>query len=101
MFMDTSTIVRSASTTAVWIRSIDREPKRFVMGRDTITFDAVLGLNRFDCVHATRTVTVVRYLLGATVVLNVEQTGSSPEAVRPRSFFGAVFADLCGPPHNR
>ncbi len=95
MFMDTTGIVRSASNVTVWIRSVDREPRRFVVGRDTITFDTVIALNRFDCGHATRTVATVRYLFGSTVVLDIADTRDSPEAVRPGSFFGAVMADLC------
>ena len=95
MFMDTSSVVRAGSTRKVWIRSVDSEPKLFLAGRDTLSFDTVLGLNEFDCARETRTVRSVQYLLRGEAVLGVADTHEKPVAVRPGSFFAAVLRDLC------
>lgn len=95
MYMDTTTIVRTGTLRKVWIRSVDREPRKLVAGSDTISFDAVTGLNEFDCARATRTVTSVQYFLHDELVLDISETHGAPEPVRPKSFFGAVYADVC------
>jgi surface-adhesin protein E len=96
MFMDTTTIVRAGSIRKVWIKSLDRAPKKFVAGKDTLTFDTVVALNVFDCAKQTRTVVAVQYELEGEVVLDVPETRDSPAPVRPGSFFGAVYNGLCG-----
>lgn len=96
MYMDTTTIVRTDGLRKVWIRSIDPAPKSFVAGTDTLDFDTVIGLNVFDCARHTRTVTMVRYLLGDEVVFNVPDTRGQPEPLKAGSFFDAVYGDLCG-----
>lgn len=95
MYMDTTTIVRTGNLRKVWIRSVDREPRKLVAGSDTISFDAVSGLNEFDCARATRTVTSVEYFLHDELVLDIPETHGAAEPVRPKSFFGAVYADVC------
>jgi hypothetical protein len=99
MYMDTTTIVRSGNLRKVWVRSIDSEPKSFVAGNDTLDFDTVIGLNVFDCSHHTRTVTAITYLLGDDVVFNVPDTHGTPELLKPKTFFDAVYSDLCGARH--
>ena len=96
MYMDTTTIVRSGNLRKVWVRSIDSAPKSFVAGKDTLDFDTVIGLNVFDCAKHTRTVTTVTYLLGNDVIFHVPETHDAPEQLKPRSFFDAVYNDLCG-----
>ena len=96
MYMDTTTIVRTGNLRKVWIRSIDPTPKSFVAGKDTLDFDTVIGLNVFDCSKHTRTVTTVTYLLGNDIIFNVPETHDTPEQLKPRSFFDAVYNDLCG-----
>ena len=95
MFMDTTTIVRAGALREVWIRSLDSTPKKFVAGRDTLTFDSVVGLSVFDCANATRVVTTVRYFLGDELVFDVPETHDRPLGLRPKSFFAAIYADLC------
>lgn len=97
MFMDTTTIVRAGSMREVWIKSLDSTPKEFVAGHDTLTFDTVLGLNVFDCAKSTRVVITVRYLLGDELVFQVPETHDKPAAIRPNSFFGAIYTDVCRP----
>jgi hypothetical protein len=99
MYMDTTTIVRSGNLRKVWIRSIDPAPKSFVAGKDTLDFDTVIGLNVFDCSKHTRTVTTITYLLGNDIIFNVPETHDKPEQLKPRSFFDAVYNDLCGVRH--
>ncbi len=94
-FMDTSSIVRKGSTRTVRIRSVDSEPRLFLAGRDTLSFDTVIGLNEFDCTKETRTIRSVQYMLRGEAVLDVEDTHEKPVAVRPKSFFAAVLGDLC------
>lgn len=96
MFMDTTTIIRAGNIRKVWIKSLDSAPKSFLAGKDTLTFDTVVGLNVFDCVAHTRTVDAVQYQLGDDMVLDVPVTRAKPEAIRPRSFYDAIFRDLCG-----
>lgn len=96
MYMDTTTIVRSGNLRKVWIRSIDSAPKSFVAGKDTLDFDTVIGLNVFDCSHHTRTVTTITYMLGNDIVFNVPDTHGTPELLKPKTFFDAVYSDLCG-----
>lgn len=96
MFMDTTTIIRAGNIRKVWIKSLDSTPKSFLAGKDTLTFDTVVGLNVFDCVARTRTVDAVRYQLGDDVVLDVPATHAKPETIRPRSFYDAIVRDLCG-----
>ncbi|HEY5086248.1 MAG TPA: surface-adhesin E family protein [Gemmatimonadaceae bacterium] len=98
MFMDTTTIVRSGPLREVWIKSLDSTPKQFVVEHDTLTFDSVIGLNVFDCAGKTRTVTTVQYLLGDEIVFNVPETHGKPEPLRPKSFFEAIYNDLCRSP---
>lgn len=95
MYMDTTTIVRDGSIRKVWVKSLDTTPKSFLAGKDTLTFDTVIGLNVFDCAKGTRTVTRVQYLLGDESVLSVPETHGAPEPVRSTSFFGAIYGDLC------
>jgi hypothetical protein len=95
MFMDTTTIVRSGSIRRVWVKSLDITPKTVVAGKDTLSFDTVLGLNVFDCSKGTRVVTSVQYLLGDDVVSDVPVTHDVPALLRPKSFFGAIYNDLC------
>ena len=95
MFMDTTTIVRAGTIRKVWIKSLDSSPMKLVAGKDTLTFDVVLGLNVFDCSNGTRTVTAVQYLLGEDVVFDVPETHDKPVALRPNSFFHAVYTGLC------
>ena len=97
MYMDTTAIVRSGAIRDVWIRSIDLAPRRIIAAADTLDFDTVIALNRFDCSRNTRTVMKVQYLLGGTVVLDVPETHADPELLRPRSFFAAIYRDLCAP----
>ncbi|MDQ2889821.1 MAG: hypothetical protein M3R65_04600 [Gemmatimonadota bacterium] len=97
MFMDTTSIVRTSSLRTVWVKSIDPKPRQFLAGGDTLTFDTVVGRNEFDCVHRTRRVLSVQYLLRDSVVLNVPVTHDEPARVDTRSFFGAIYADLCRP----
>jgi hypothetical protein len=99
MYMDTTTIVRSGNLRKVWLRSIDTEPKSFVAGKDTLDFDTVIGLNVFDCSRRTRTVTTITYLLGDDIVFNVPDTHGTPEPLKPKTFFDAVYEDLCGARH--
>jgi len=99
MYMDTTTIERSGNLRKVWIRSIDAAPKSFVAGKDTLDFDTVIGLNVFDCSKHTRTVTTITYLLGNDIIFNVPETHDKPEQLKPRSFFDAVYNDLCGVRH--
>jgi hypothetical protein len=96
MFMDTTTIVRAGRIRKVWIKSLDTAPKKFVAGKDTLTFDTVVALNMFDCAKQTRTVAAIQYELEGEVVLDVPETRDSPVPVRPGSFFGAVYKGLCG-----
>lgn len=98
MFMDTTTIVRDGTIRRVWVKSLDTSPKTFVAGKDTVTFDTVIGLNVFDCARGTRTVMSVRYLLGDDVVFTVPTTHDAPEPVRKTSFFGAIYSDVCRSP---
>jgi surface-adhesin protein E len=95
MFMDTASIERSGTLRTVWIRSVDSSPRTFVAGKDTLTFDSVTGLNIFDCSSGTRTVSAVQYLLGGETVLSIPVTHEKPEALRPKSFFAAIYNDLC------
>jgi hypothetical protein len=95
MFMDTTTIVRAGAIRKVWIKSLDSAPRSFLAGKDTLTFDTVVGLNVFDCVAHTRTVQAVQYQLGDDTVLDVPATHAKSEAIRPRSFYDAIFRDLC------
>lgn len=95
MFMDTTTIVRVGLLRKVWIKSLDSTPKKFVVGNDTLAFDTVVGLNVFDCGNGTRTVTTVLYLLGGETVFNVPATHDKPAPLRPKSFFEAIYKDLC------
>ena len=95
MFMDTTSIRRVGTIASVWIRSLDSTPRQFVTGRDTITFDTVIGLNEFDCSHGTRAVGAVRYMLGDEVVFEVPVTHDPPAIIDARSFFGAIYRDLC------
>ncbi|MEO6777884.1 MAG: hypothetical protein ABI194_00385, partial [Gemmatimonadaceae bacterium] len=76
---------------------IDLAPRRIIAAADTLDFDAVIALNRFDCSRNTRTVMKVQYLLRGTVVLDVPETHADPELLRPRSFFAAIYRDLCAP----
>ena len=99
MFMDTTTIVRAGSLRKVWIKSLDSAPKKFVAGKDTLTFDTVVALNVFDCAKQTRTVAAVQYELEGDVVLDVPATRDSAAAIRPGSFFGAVYKGLCTDAH--
>ena len=96
MFMDTTTIVRAGPAREVWIKSLDSSPRTLIAGHDTVRFDTVIGLNVFDCAKQTRVVTVVRYLLGDDVVFDVSETRDKPAPLRPRSFFAAIYNDLCG-----
>ena len=96
MYMDTTTIVRTENLRKVWIKSIDRSPRKFITGKDTLEFDTVIGLNVFDCVSHTRVVKTVTYMLGDEIVFNVPETHDVPAALRPRSFFDAIYSDLCG-----
>jgi len=96
MYMDTTTIIRAGTIRKVWVKSLDIAPKSFVVGKDTLTFDTVIGLNVFDCAKHTRTVTAVQYLLGEDIVLDVPETHAEPEALRPKTFFDAIYHDLCG-----
>ncbi len=98
MYMDTTTIIRAGSIREVWIKSLDNVPKTFVNGRDTLTFDTVVGLNVFDCAKHTRTVEAVRYLLGDDVVLDIPATHGTAEFLKPKSFYDAVYQDLCRSP---
>ena len=95
MFMDTSAIVRNGSTRRAWIRSVDSAPRAVLAGRDTLSFDTVLGLNEFDCTRDTRKVLAVQYMLRGGLVLDIPETHDKPVAVRPRTFFAAVLRDLC------
>lgn len=95
MYMDTTTIVRDGSIRKVWIKSFDLDPRTVVVGSNTLTFDTVIGLNIFDCSKGTRTVSAVKYLLGEDVALNVADTHDKPESLRPKSFFAAVYSDVC------
>ena len=95
MYMDTTTIMRVGSIRKVWIKSFDLDPQTVVIGKDTLTFDTVIGLNVFDCSRGTRTVASVQYLLGEDIVLDVAETHGEPEPLKPKSFFAAVFADMC------
>jgi hypothetical protein len=99
MFMDTTTIVRSGPLRKVWVKSMDSSPKSFVAGRDTVAFDTVIGLNVFNCAKHTRSVESVHYLLGDDVVFEVTDTKDTGADVRPGSFFGAIYGDLCKDPH--
>jgi hypothetical protein len=99
MLMDTTTIVRDGAIRRVWVKSLDTAPKSFLAGRDTLTFDTVIALNEFDCAKGTRTIKSVRYLLGEEVVLDVPLTHDPPTPLRPRSFFGAIYTDLCRSNH--
>ena len=76
MYMDTTTIIRAGSIRKVWIKSLDSTPKSFVTGKDTLTFDTVIGLNVFDCARHTRTVQAVQYLLGDDIVLDVPENAA-------------------------
>jgi hypothetical protein len=96
MFMDTTSIVRSGTIRKVWIRSIDAKPRSLVVGHDTLSFDTVIGLNVFDCARNTRTVTAVRYMYGDDLVFDVPETHDRAAALRPHSFFDAIYRDLCG-----
>jgi hypothetical protein len=95
MFMDTTTIVRAGTLRQVWIKSLDSTPRSFVAGSDTLAFDAVVGLNVFDCAHNTRTVTKVQYLLGDQVVFDVPDARDEPTPLKAKSFFEAIYNDLC------
>gem|GEM_PF-1417165 len=95
MYMDTTTIMRDGAIRKVWIKSFDLDPKTVVVGKDTLTFDTVIGLNVFDCSKGTRTVAAVQYLLGEDIVLDVAETHGKPELLRPKSFFAAIYADVC------
>lgn len=95
MYMDTTTIIRAGSVRKVWIKSLDSTPKKFVAGKDTLTFDTVVALNVFDCAKRTRMVAVVQYELEGEVVLDVSETRDTPAPIRPGSFFGAVYNELC------
>jgi hypothetical protein len=97
MFMDTTTITRAGTVRRVWVKSLDSTPKQFVTGKDTVTFDTVIGLNEFDCSRGTRTVSAVRYLLRDQIVLDVPVTHDRPATLGARSFFGAIYNDLCRP----
>jgi hypothetical protein len=98
MFMDTTTIVRAGPVREVWIKSLDSSPRTLVAGHDSVSFDTVIGLNVFDCARKTRVVTTVRYLLGDEVVFDVAETRDKPASLRPKSFFAAIYDDLCGSP---
>lgn len=95
MYMDTTTIVRDGSIRKVWIKSFDLDPKTVVVGSDTLTFDTVIGLNVFDCSNGTRTVASVKYLLGEDVMLDVAETHDKPGPLKPKSFFAAIYSDVC------
>jgi hypothetical protein len=95
MFMDTTTIQRDAAIRRVWLRSLDLTPRMAVAGTDTVVFDTVISLNIFDCAHATRTVAAVRYALGDSTVHDIPDIRATPEPVRPTSFYGQVYKDLC------
>ena len=96
MFMDTTSIRHVGTIASVWLKSLDSTPRQFVTGGDTVTFDTVIGLNEFDCSRGTRTVAAVRYLLGDEIVFEVPATHDAPASLDARSFFGAVYRDLCG-----
>jgi hypothetical protein len=98
MYMDTTTIIRAGSIRKVWIKSLDSAPKSFVTGKDTLTFDTVIGLNVFDCAKHTRTVEAVQYLLGDDIVLDVPTTHATPEPLKPKTFYDAIYEDLCRSP---
>jgi hypothetical protein len=98
MYMDTTSIQRIGSLRKVWIRSLDLSPKTVMVGNDSLTFDTVVALNVFDCSSGTRTVAEVRYLLGADSVFDVTNDHGEPEKLRPTSFFGAIYSDVCRSP---
>ncbi len=95
MLMDTTTIVRDGAIRRVWVKSLDTTPKSFLAGKDTLTFDTVIALNEFDCAKGTRTVKSVQYLLGEEVIFDVPLTHDASTPLRPSSFFGAIYTDLC------
>lgn len=99
MFMDTTAIVQVGTVRKVWIKSLDSRPKTFVVANDTVTFDTVIGLNVFDCQTGTRTATAIQYLLGDEIVLDIPETRDKPGALRPGSFFYAIYIGLCRPTH--
>jgi len=95
MYMDTTTILRDGSIRKVWVKSFDLDPKSVLAGKDTLTFDTVIGLNVFDCAKKTRMVAAVQYLLGDVVVLDLPETQDKSEPLKPKSFFAAIAADVC------
>ena len=99
MYMDTTTIMRDGSIRKVWVKSFDLDPKSVMAGKDTLTFDTVIGLNVFDCAKRTRTVAAVQYLLGEDIVLDVPETHDRPTPLKPKSFFAAIAADVCKESH--
>lgn len=99
MYMDTTTILRDGSIRKVWVKSFDLDPKSVLAGKDTLTFDTVIGLNVFDCAKGTRTVAAVQYLFGEDIVLDVPETHDKPTPLKPNSFFAAVAADVCKNAH--
>ncbi|MEO7042656.1 MAG: surface-adhesin E family protein [Gemmatimonadaceae bacterium] len=95
MYMDTTTIMRDGPIRKVWVKSFDLDPKSVLAGKDTLTFDTVIGLNVFDCAKGTRSVAAVQYLLGEEIVLDVPETHDKPAPLKPNSFFAAIAADVC------
>ncbi len=91
MFMDTTSIVRDGHIRKVWLESVDPEPKRVVIVKDTIAFDTVVGLNVFDCSKHTVEVPTVYYYLRGEATLTIPESKESPHPIKPRSFLDAVY----------
>lgn len=95
MYMDTTTIQREGPLRKVWIKSVDAAASTVVVAGDTVTFDAVAGLNVLDCNSRTYTVSSALYYLGDEMTRSVPVAEVKPRPVAPRSFLGAVYADVC------
>lgn len=95
MYMDTTTIRRQGPLRKVWIKSVDEAASTVVVAGDTVTFDAVAGLNVLDCNSRTYSVSSVLYYLGDEMTRSVPVAEVKPRRISPRSFLGAVYADVC------
>lgn len=95
MYMDTTTIVRQGALRKVWIKSVDAAPSTVVVAGDTVTFDAVAGLNVLDCTSRTYTVTSVLYFYGDEMTYSVPVAGGTGRRISSRTFLDAVYADVC------
>lgn len=95
MYMDTTTIQRQGPLRKVWIKSVDEAASTVIVAGDTVTFDAVAGLNVLDCNSRTYTVSSVLYYLGDEMTRSVPVAEVSPRRISPRTFLGAVYADVC------